>query len=93
MGASESEPFNEELAGYKVIHRVPENNITHLSHIETDKEYLLREHTFNEDNMYKKVYNEHKQRQAISDDHLTHLGSNGLVECRSVGQIDRSSVF
>lgn len=77
MGASGSEPFNEELAGYKVIQRYPENNITHLSHIETDKEYLLREHTYNDENLYKKSYAEHKQRQAIADDHLTHLVSNG----------------
>ena len=37
MGASESDPFKADLASYRIVEKVPENNITHLSHIETEK--------------------------------------------------------
>lgn len=43
--------------------------------------------------MYTKYKNEHKLRQAIKDDHLTHLVSMKLINIRGLGEIDRSSLF
>lgn len=48
MGTTESDAFSADLGSYRVIEKVPENNLTFLAHHETDKEYLLRELTFND---------------------------------------------
>ena len=35
MGADKSKPFSQELTQYKVLEEFPEQNLTHLAHIET----------------------------------------------------------
>lgn len=65
MGADKSKPFSEELKNYKVLKELPEHNQTFLAHIETEKEYLLREHTFNDLGPYTKCLEEHRKRLAM----------------------------
>ena len=42
MGADKSKPFHTELQNYKVLEEVPEANLTHLAHNQSNKEYLMR---------------------------------------------------
>ena len=44
------------------MEQIPQNNQTHLAHIETEKEYMARELTFNDHNAYLKSLEEHKGR-------------------------------
>ena len=76
MGTNSSTPFNADLSMYRVSQKVPENNITYLTHIETEKEYMLRELTYNDENLYKKCLEDLERRKLIVSEHLTHLGSN-----------------
>lgn len=47
MGASQTLPFTKELNQYEIVSKSEELVITYLRHIQTDKEYMLREHTYN----------------------------------------------
>ena len=79
MGADKSKSFAAELAHYKVLEQLPELGHTHLAHIHTDKEYLLRELTFNDQAIYAKALDDHKKRHALyakqggEFEHLTRL--------------------
>ena len=75
MGAAESDAFSADLGSYRVLEKQPENNLTFLAHAETEKEYLLRELTFNDEPIYKKHLGELQRRQSVQSEHLTHLGS------------------
>lgn len=76
MGTEKSRPFTDELTQFRVEEENHETNQTHLIHKDTEKEYMLRELTFNEISVYEKSLAEHKKRQALVDPHLTNLSSN-----------------
>ena len=48
MGGKESNPFKESMSQYRVEHQDNEHNLTFLTHMQTNKEYLLRELTYND---------------------------------------------
>ena len=63
--------------------------MTFLSHKETEKEYLLRELTFNDENSYARCLEAHKKRLSLSPDHLTHLIRSTRFKYRCGRQGDR----
>ena len=58
---------------FSIQGRVKEHNLTYLQHLQTAKQYILRESVFNEETEELDMLTKLKERQGFSHPHLTNL--------------------